>query len=375
MQRLARAIKPVLALRHPNLVGLHAADRTDSHCWIAMELVEGENLTQLLQRVGLAGMLDWQHALRIALHIGRALKLLHEHKIIHRNVLPRNILINASDKLAKLGALEQARTLEASMAEPAPAIEAVMRDLAYMPPERVRGDVHGDARSDIYSLGATIHTLLTGRPPFEGKTTPETIARVLQAEPARPRELQLSLPEAFERAVLKMMAKRPEDRYQTAADLLVDLERSTSVPASFVGAPGGSPQAADGRILVTCSCGQTLQARQKYSGTRVRCPACGDLLLLPGKAPPEPPASKPARREETTAKSPPRLLPRLLTYLLVVLLVAGAAVYLVGLLSTPSTPPTPTEQSPDKKDPSAKPDTATPPTGSDSPGRNEPTPR
>jgi serine/threonine protein kinase len=312
MDRLVRTLQPLLGLRHPNLVALYGAGKTGPHCWVAMELVEGENLAQLIERAGAAGMVDWQHALRVAVHLARALEYLHKHQFLHRNVLPVNILVNKSDKATKLGAVMKARPMGAPP-EPGPGPTEMLRDLAFMPPERVRGNAPGDHRSDIYSLGATLFNLLTGQPPFAGKTMPEVIAKLLQNEPARPREFQMTMPEAFEQAVLRMMARRPEDRYPTAAEVLVDLERVTRSPtpttsevsagggprfsdvgprpASFTGTAtgtgtgllGGAPQMVlEGRISVTCTCGQTLQAREKYAGTRVRCPACGALVLLPG---------------------------------------------------------------------------------------------
>jgi len=82
-----------------------------------------------------------------------------------------------------------------------------------------------DCRSEIYGLGTTVYALLTGRPPFEGGSLPEIITQIRQVEPVKPKKYQLSIPDLFEGVVLRMLAKRPEDRFQTAADLLVDLER------------------------------------------------------------------------------------------------------------------------------------------------------
>jgi serine/threonine protein kinase len=359
MQRLVRTIQPLLGVRHPNLVALYGADKTGPHCWVAMELVEGENLAQLIQRAGVAGMVDWQHALRVAVHLARGLEYLHKHQIVHRNVLPVNVLISKSDKATKLGAVMKARPIGAPP-EPGPGPTETLRDLAFMPPERIRGNAPGDNRSDIYSLGATVYNLLTGKPPFDGKTMPDVIAKLLQSEPTRPREFQMTMPEAFEAIVLRMMARRPEDRYQLATDVLADVERVTRNPTAVLSAvnttdgprysevasrpvsvagpslQGGAPQAVlEGRIAVTCACGQTLQAREKYAGTRVRCPACGASVLLPagkgslGRSPDEstqPPGPPPKWQGDPDAASEPGEGPVQISLTKLVAIVVGTVV-------------------------------------------------
>jgi serine/threonine protein kinase len=225
IQRFIRAMKTVLPLRHPNLVELYHAGKTGPLCWMAMEYVEGESLSQVIHRIGIAGMLDWRNALRVAVHIARALDYASEHQILHRSIAPPNILIRAEDKVAKLGDLMLAKALEGTLAQQITRPGEIVGDIQYMSPERTRGTSDVDGRSDIYGLGATVYALLTGRPPLVGGTLAETIQKIRQAEPEKPKKYQLAIPDLFEGTVLRMLAKRPEDRYQTAADLLVDLER------------------------------------------------------------------------------------------------------------------------------------------------------
>jgi serine/threonine protein kinase len=226
MQRFIRAMKTTLPLRHPNLVALYGAGKTRPYYWIAMEFVDGESLTQVIQRIGTAGMLDWRYALRVAVHVARALDFAQGHKVIHRNIKPTNIVVQHSDKLAKLGDLMLAKALEGSRAEQITRSGELVGDLAYMAPERTRGATAVvDGRSDIYSLGATAYALLTGRPPFDAGSLPETIMQIRQEEPVSPKKFQLSIPDLFEGTVLKMLAKRPDDRFQTPAELLAELER------------------------------------------------------------------------------------------------------------------------------------------------------
>jgi serine/threonine protein kinase len=226
MQRFVRAMKTMLPIRHPNLIALYGAGKTGPHCWIAMEYVEGESLTAVIERIGTAGMLDWRAALRVAVHIARGLEIAEEHQIIHRNIKPSNILVRSEDKLTKLGDLMLAKALEGTLAEQITRPGELVGDVAYMSPERTRGGTAVvDCRSDIYSLGATVYALLTGRPPFDAGSLPETILKIRQADPVKPKKYQLSIPDQLEGTVLTMLAKRPEDRFQTASQCLVELER------------------------------------------------------------------------------------------------------------------------------------------------------
>ena len=229
IQRFIRAVKTMLPLRHPNLVTLYGAGKTGPHCWIAMEFIEGESLTQVIQRIGVAGMLDWKNAFRVALDIGRALQFAHEQHIVHRNVAPQNILLQKSDKTAKLGDLMLAKAMEGVLAQQVTRPGELVGAVEYMSPERTRGTQDIDGRSDIYGLGATLYALLTGRPPFEGSTLIEKITRIRQTEPDKPTKYQMGINGFFESAVLKMLAKRPQDRFQTASELLKELDRIRSV--------------------------------------------------------------------------------------------------------------------------------------------------
>ena len=115
-----------------------------------MEYVAGENLTEVIQRLGIAGMLDWRHAYRVAVHIGRALVYAHGEEIVHRNVTPKNILVEATTKTAKLGDLMLAKALEGGPQYTRPG--ELLGDVVYMSPERTRGMTEVDVRSDLYGL-------------------------------------------------------------------------------------------------------------------------------------------------------------------------------------------------------------------------------
>jgi serine/threonine protein kinase len=225
MQRFIRAMKTVLPLRHDNLVALYGAGKSGPYCWLAMELVEGESLVAVIQRIGVAGMLDWKYAYRVAVHVGRALEYAHGESIIHRNVTPAKILIRTADKAAKLGDLMLAKALEGTLAQAVTKPGVMLGDVAYLSPERTAGDAKVDARSDLFSLGSTVYALLTGKSPFAGTSVVDTIANIRKADPVKPTKYQMSIPGLFEGVVLKLLAKAPDDRYQSASELLAELER------------------------------------------------------------------------------------------------------------------------------------------------------
>jgi hypothetical protein len=225
MQRFVRAMKTMMPLRHPNLVAIYGAGKNGPYCWIAMEYVDGENLAAVIHRIGVAGMLDWRHSLRVAVHIARALEFAEQHHILHRNITPHNILVQNSDKRAKLGDLMLAKALEGTLAQQITRPGELLGEVAYMSPERTQGTGAVDSRSDTYSLGATIYALVTGRPPFIGDSLPDTIRKIRQEEPVKPKKYCLSVPDLFEGIILQMLAKRPESRFQTAAEMVARLEQ------------------------------------------------------------------------------------------------------------------------------------------------------
>lgn len=225
MQRFVRAMKTMQPIRHENLVRIYNAGRTSPHVWIALEYVDGESVAQVIERIGTVGMLEWTYAYRVAVQIARGLEAAYEHQIIHRNITPDNILIRSSDKVAKLGDMMLAKALEGNKAEQITRPGQLIGEMAYSPPERtgVKGDV--DCRSDIYALGATVYALVAGRPPFQSTSLPELLTMIRTQEPESPKVFQLSVNDMFAGVVMRMLEKRPEDRYHSPTELLTDLER------------------------------------------------------------------------------------------------------------------------------------------------------
>jgi hypothetical protein len=225
VQRFIRAMKTMMPVKHPNIVRIYGAGLTDGYCWTAMELVEGESLARMMERMGIGGMLDWQSAFRAALHVARALDFAEQQQVVHRNINPGNILISSKDKVAKLGDLMLAKAIEGTMVETVTRAGEIVGDLAFLSPEQTMPEGEIDCRSDIYSLGATIYRLVAGRTPFEASSPAEMILRIQKETPPPPTKFQLSVPPHFEGIIVKMLAKAPEGRYANAAILVRELEK------------------------------------------------------------------------------------------------------------------------------------------------------
>jgi len=135
-------------------------------------------------------------------------------------------MIRDKDKVTKLGDLMLGWTRVKSRRQPTFARSDAGDDLAYLAPEMIEGCEEGDARTDIYGIGATVYALLTGRPPFTGKSREDTIQKVRQTDPIKPVFYQPDVAEPFERTVLRMLGKQPADRHQDATELLADLQQT-----------------------------------------------------------------------------------------------------------------------------------------------------
>ena len=224
-ERFVRAMRTMIDVRDQNVVELYGAGRKQSYCWCAMEFIEGENLTEVIRRLGIQGMLDWKEVWKVAVHVARGLKKIHDQKIVHRNLTPTSILRRHSDKVCLLGDVMLAKALDGTLAKQVTAAGQLVGELPYMAPESTHDSMWVDIRSDIYGLGATCFALLTGRPPFEAASTTETVQMIRNEEPRKPREFQLSVNELFQDCVLRMLAKKPADRFKDPSELVSQLYR------------------------------------------------------------------------------------------------------------------------------------------------------
>eukprot|EP00913_Durusdinium_trenchii_P013344 g12525.t1 len=219
VQRFLRAVKAAVSFQHENLILLHTAGRHAALCYTASELIEGQSVAQIIEQVGIAGMLDWRNAWRVAVGVARGLRFIHNHNIIHRNLSPANVLVRTSDGTVKLGGFMLARALELDVADRLTLPGEIVGDVRYLSPEQVSGVSEIDQRADLYSLGAMLYAILTGRPPFVGSPS-AVIGAILVDEPAPPTKFHLAIPAMLEGIVLRLLAKQPQSRYADAGPAL-----------------------------------------------------------------------------------------------------------------------------------------------------------
>jgi len=215
-RRFFQEARHAARLSHPNVVTIHQISPFRDTFYIVMELVDGGSLSELLavrKRFGPA------EAVTILRPVAEALAYAHRAGIVHRDIKPGNILL-AADGTVKLADLGLARRVgEGDKQEAGKAFGTPY----YISPEQVRGEARVDSRADIYSLGATFYQMLTGRPPFTAPTPQQVMQKHLTEPPPDPRQFVPNLPLVLCDVLAKALAKRPEDRYQTAEEFLAAL--------------------------------------------------------------------------------------------------------------------------------------------------------
>jgi eukaryotic-like serine/threonine-protein kinase len=223
--RFVRAIKTTLDLKHPHIVQLYAAGKTGPHLWCAMEYVQGDSLSKLIEWIGVGNSLDWKEVFIVAAQIGRALQEAEKRKIIHRNVTPNNILRRSKDCCHLLGDLMLAKALEGTHSREITKPGQIVGELPYLPPERTYPNAVVDERSDLYGLGATLYGLITGKAPGTGRNPIEIIQNIRSKDPMKPSLFQKNINKDFEETVMRLIAKSPDDRFPSSTSLLIDLRR------------------------------------------------------------------------------------------------------------------------------------------------------
>ena len=221
-KRFAREGRALAKLTHRSIVSVLAVGEHEERPYLVMDLVEGESLED---RLGRDGPLPPETAIEIARKLAVALQHCHERSVLHRDVKPANVILTPSGEpvLTDFGL---AKDLAASLRSSVSTHGRFMGTPGYWPPEQALGDLDSiGTHSDIYSLGATLYAMLTGRPPVTGTSLIEILAATTSAEPEPPSHVRSELGVDVDAICLRCLAKAPADRYPSASALAVDLER------------------------------------------------------------------------------------------------------------------------------------------------------
>ncbi len=225
--RFKQEARAISALNHPNILTIHEIGKAEEGYFIATEFVEGETLRDYLKDSPLRIV----QAVRIAEQIAQALVAAHAAGIVHRDIKPENVMIRRDGyvKVLDFGLAKPNRAVQNDVNEnPTAQIVntmpgMVMGSVRYMSPEQARGQ-EVDGRTDIWSLGVCLYEMVTGRSPFQGATTSDTLAALIHLEPAPLASLAPNAPTELNRIVRKALQKDLNERYQNAADLALDLK-------------------------------------------------------------------------------------------------------------------------------------------------------
>lgn len=246
VKRFLREAKSAAAVVHDHVVTIHAIEDQSRPPYLVMEFVQGQTLQQKIDR---EGTLELRHILRIGSQMAAGLAAAHNTGLIHRDVKPGNILLE--------NGVERVKITDFGLARAADDVEMTRQGMIagtpqYMSPEQATGG-QIDFRSDLFSLGSVLYTMCTGRPAFRAETTMGTLKRVIEEAPRSIREVNAEIPDWLEAIVFKLLAKNPDDRFQTAKKVgelleqhLAHLQQPSTVPLPPpVEMPGAKSLASD----------------------------------------------------------------------------------------------------------------------------------
>jgi Tol biopolymer transport system component len=282
----------VASLSHPGILAIHDFGTDGGRAFAAMELLEGQTLRDRLA----TGPLAPRRATEYALQLAQALAAAHDKGVVHRDVKPDNVFVTREGRVKVLdfGLARQASSLLTSSGDdsvsptlaPGTGTEpgTVLGTVGYMSPEQVRGQ-EADARSDIFSFGAVLYEMLTGKRAFRGETAAETMTAILRADPPEPASVHEGIPLGLERIVDHCLEKDPSRRFRTAHDLAFALETASGASSrSAAGAAVAAPEGPRWRRLAWGVAGLVALAVAVQAGRLLerRAPAVPGAAAAPG---------------------------------------------------------------------------------------------
>ncbi len=223
LRRFRNESKAIALLSHPNIVKIYDVGFTEKVQFIVMEYVDGITLTDYIEQ---QGVLKWRDSIHFTVQILKALQHAHDRGIVHRDVKSQNVMLlrDGTIKVMDFGIARFNRENNKTMSE------KTIGSVHYISPEQARGDIT-DERSDIYSVGVALYEMVTGKKPFDGDTPVSIALMHMQSTPKKPTELNSTVPEGLEQIILRAMQKEPNQRYQTAGEMIKDLEELKKNPA------------------------------------------------------------------------------------------------------------------------------------------------
>ena len=245
VERFRREARALAALSHPNLLEIHDVGSNDGLNYVVTELLEGDSLRAAIPPLGL----PWQKVAEMGAAVADGLAAAHGRGIVHRDLKPENLFVTSDGrvKILDFGLASVGEELEVDHNSPTVTEEgAVLGTVGYMAPEQLRGR-QADSRSDVFSLGCVLYEMATGRQAFTGDTGVEIMAAILKEEPPQLSSSGAAVPVDLERTVHRCLEKRPEARFQSAADLAYSLKSLGSSPSAPVMARPSSFTSAGGR--------------------------------------------------------------------------------------------------------------------------------
>ncbi|MBR5684443.1 MAG: Stk1 family PASTA domain-containing Ser/Thr kinase [Ruminococcus sp.] len=227
LRRFRNESKAIAVLSHPNIVKIYDVGFSEKIQYIVMEYIDGITLKEYIEE---EKVLTWKDTVHFVIQILRALQHAHDKGIVHRDIKPQNIMMftDGTIKVMDFGIAKFARE------EGKTATDQAIGSVHYISPEQASGSVT-DAKSDIYSVGAMMYEMLTGKKPFDSDNPVAIAVMHMHDIPERPRAINPDIPDGLEEIVLRAMEKAPEDRYQTTAEMISDIEAFKANPAISFG--------------------------------------------------------------------------------------------------------------------------------------------
>ncbi len=293
LRRFEQEARTASALNHPGIVVVHDVGTQDGVSFLVQELVEGETLGSALRR----GALPVRKAVDYAVQVARGLAAAHAQGIIHRDLKPENFIVTQDGhvkildfglaKAAPVFAPEQTTMTGSPALHTSPGV--ILGTLGYMSPEQLRGQA-ADTRSDLFSFGAVLYEMLAGRRPFAGDTAADTASAILGQDPAELVATGHVVPAGIERIVMRCLAKRPEERFQSARDLAFALEGLSETTSGSGGVPARPAAKRRRPWLALAGAGAAVVALGAFALALARRPPAANLVaarftvMLPGGA-------------------------------------------------------------------------------------------